>query len=158
MQNFSSLSCTQTDLIKFLTIFEENSRIFQENTKANSKNFQIWVCNFLFNLAKHVHAKFQLSSLYSDELKQIFELFSRNIQDFQIKFRIFQIWEKFWIEIPKRRLLPNFEQSSIFKCFQNWFQILLTPEFLKEFQNFKILSMRYTKLAQMRLVAKISAF
>jgi hypothetical protein len=34
----------------------------------------------------------------------------------------------------------------------------LTPEFLEEFQNFKILSMRYTKLAQSRLVAKISAF
>jgi hypothetical protein len=29
---------------------------------------------------------------------------------------------------------------------------------LNEFQNFKILCMRYTKLAQMRLVAKISAF
>jgi hypothetical protein len=31
MQNFSSLASTQTDLDKFLTIFEENSRIFQEN-------------------------------------------------------------------------------------------------------------------------------
>jgi uncharacterized HAD superfamily protein len=37
MQNFSSLACTQTDLDKFLTIFEENFRIFQENSEANSK-------------------------------------------------------------------------------------------------------------------------
>jgi ribosomal protein S17E len=41
MQNFSSLASTQTDLDKFLTIFEENSRIFQENSKANSKKLQI---------------------------------------------------------------------------------------------------------------------
>jgi hypothetical protein len=80
MQNFSSLACTQTDLDKFLTFFEEKSRIFQENSEANSKNFQ--TCNFIFNLATHVHAKFQLSSLYTDGLKQIFDLFSRKIQDF----------------------------------------------------------------------------
>jgi hypothetical protein len=34
MLNFSSLTCTQTDLDKFLTIFEENFRIFQENSLA----------------------------------------------------------------------------------------------------------------------------
>jgi hypothetical protein len=32
MQNFSSQACNQTDLDKFLTIFEENFRIFQENS------------------------------------------------------------------------------------------------------------------------------
>jgi hypothetical protein len=32
IQNLSSLASTQTDLDKFLTIFEENSRIFQENS------------------------------------------------------------------------------------------------------------------------------
>jgi hypothetical protein len=37
---------------------------------------------FLFHLAKHIHAKFQLSSLYPDGLRQIFDLFSRKIQDF----------------------------------------------------------------------------
>jgi hypothetical protein len=37
MQNFSSLACTQMDLDKFLTIFEEHFRIFQENCLANSK-------------------------------------------------------------------------------------------------------------------------
>jgi hypothetical protein len=40
MQNFSSLASTQMDLDKFLTIFEENSRIFQENSYASSKKFQ----------------------------------------------------------------------------------------------------------------------
>jgi hypothetical protein len=38
MQNFSSLASTQTDLDKVLTIFEENFRIFQENSLANSKS------------------------------------------------------------------------------------------------------------------------
>jgi hypothetical protein len=37
MQNLSSLVSTQPDLDTFLTIFEENSKIFQENSLANSK-------------------------------------------------------------------------------------------------------------------------
>jgi hypothetical protein len=82
MQNFSSLASIQTDIDTFLTIFEENSRIFQENFLENSKKIQIWVCNFLLNLAKHVHAKFQLSGFYPDELTQFFDLFSSKIQDF----------------------------------------------------------------------------
>jgi hypothetical protein len=77
MQNFSSLACTQSNLDKFLTIFEENPRIFQENSKANSKINPNRSMQFLLNLAKHVHAKFQLSSLYSDGLRQIFDLFSK---------------------------------------------------------------------------------
>jgi hypothetical protein len=82
MQNFSSLVCIQTDLDTFLTIFEENFRIFQENSSANSKKIQTWVCNFILNLAKHVHAKFQLSSFYPDGLGHIFVHFWRKIQDF----------------------------------------------------------------------------
>jgi hypothetical protein len=58
MENFSTLAGTQMDLDTFLTIFEENFRIFQENSLANSKKFQTWVSYFLLNLAKHVHAKF----------------------------------------------------------------------------------------------------
>jgi hypothetical protein len=65
-----------------LTVFGENFRIFQENSSANSEKFQTCVCNFIFNLAKHVHAKFQLSILYPDGLRQIFDIFSRKIQDF----------------------------------------------------------------------------
>jgi hypothetical protein len=79
---FELSSSTQTDLDTFLTIFEENSRIFQKNSLANSKNFQTWLCSYLINLAKHVHAKCQLSNLYPDGLRHIFDLFSRKIQDF----------------------------------------------------------------------------
>jgi hypothetical protein len=78
MQNFSSLTCTPTDLDTFLTIFEENYRIFQKNSLANSKP----ECNFILNLAKHVYAKFQLPSFYPDGLRQIYDLFSRKNQDF----------------------------------------------------------------------------
>jgi hypothetical protein len=39
MQNFSSLAGTQTDLDTFFTLFEENFRIFQENSEANIKKF-----------------------------------------------------------------------------------------------------------------------
>jgi hypothetical protein len=71
MQNFSSLASTQTDTDTFLTIFEENFRIFQENSLAHSKKFQIWVRNFILNLAKHEHAKYQLSSFYPDGCRKI---------------------------------------------------------------------------------------
>jgi hypothetical protein len=74
MQNFGSLAYTQTNLDTFLTIFEENSRILQENSLANSKEFQTWVCNFILNLAKLVHGKFQLSCLYPDGFRLIFKL------------------------------------------------------------------------------------
>jgi hypothetical protein len=40
LQNFSFLACNQTGLDTFLTIFEENFRIFQENSLANSEKFQ----------------------------------------------------------------------------------------------------------------------
>jgi hypothetical protein len=75
MQNFSSLACTQTDLDTFLTIFEENFRIFQENSLANSEKFQTWVCKFILNLVKHIHAKFRPSSFYLDGLRHIFDNF-----------------------------------------------------------------------------------
>jgi hypothetical protein len=38
--------------------------------------------HFLLNLAKHVHVKFQLCSFFLDELRQIFDLSSRKMQDF----------------------------------------------------------------------------
>jgi hypothetical protein len=91
IQNFSSLACTQTDLDKFLTIFDENSRTFHENSKANSKKIQIWVYNFLLNLAKHVYAKCQLSTLYPDGLRHIFDNFWRKFQDFSGK-----LFSEFW--------------------------------------------------------------
>jgi hypothetical protein len=52
---------------------------FRETLKRIPKNF-ISEYAFKLNLAKHVHAKFQLSSFYP--YGQIFDLFSRKIQDF----------------------------------------------------------------------------
>jgi hypothetical protein len=137
MQNLSFLACKQTGLDTFLTNFEENSRIFQENSLANSKKFQIWVCKFLLKLAKHFHAKFQLSSLYTDGLRQIFDLFSRKIQDFLKENLEFSKSEKFWTEIAKRHLLPNFEPSNIFWKFFKLVSIFLLPSFFKGISKYQ---------------------
>jgi hypothetical protein len=80
MANFSSLPATQTDLDKFLAFFQENFRVFQENSLANFEKVKFLVLTYIFQLAKHVHAKFQHSSFYPD--RQIFDLFSRKIQGF----------------------------------------------------------------------------
>jgi hypothetical protein len=37
---------------------------------------------FMFQLTKYIPAKFQLSRFYPDGLRQIFDLFSRKIQEF----------------------------------------------------------------------------
>jgi hypothetical protein len=73
----------------------------------------------MFQPAKHVRAKFQLSSIYTDGLRQIIELFSRKFQDFR----------------KKISRLSNFEKSS-----KGQLKRLLS--FLKRYQNFKILNMR----------------
>jgi uncharacterized protein YeaO (DUF488 family) len=39
------------------------------------KKIQTCACYFLLNLAKHVHAKFQLSSFYPDRFRHIFDHF-----------------------------------------------------------------------------------
>jgi hypothetical protein len=80
MPNFNSLPATQTYLDKFLTFFQENFRVFQENSLANFEKVKFLVLSYICQLATHVHAKFQLFSYYSDG--QIFDLFSRKIQDF----------------------------------------------------------------------------
>jgi hypothetical protein len=77
MQNFNSLACNHAGLDTFLTIIEENVRIFQENSLANSIKFQTLLPHFILNLAKHVHAKFQLPSFYPDGLRQIFEFLKK---------------------------------------------------------------------------------
>jgi hypothetical protein len=82
MPNFSSLPATQTDLDEFLTFFQENFRVFQENSLANFQKVKFFVLTYIFQLATQVHAKFQLFSFYPDGLRQMFNLFSRKIQDF----------------------------------------------------------------------------
>jgi hypothetical protein len=82
MPNFSSLPATQTDLDKFLTFFQENFKVFQENSLANFEKVKFLVLTYICQLATHVNAKFQLSSFNPDGLRQIFDLSSRKIQDF----------------------------------------------------------------------------
>jgi hypothetical protein len=85
MPNFSSLSATQTDLDKFLNFFQENFRVFQENSLANFKKVKLLVSIYICQLATHVHAEFQLSTCYPDRLRQIFDLFPRKFQNFSRK-------------------------------------------------------------------------
>jgi hypothetical protein len=82
MPNFSSLPAAQTDLDRFLAFFQENFRVFQENSLANFKKFKFLKLTYICKLAMDVHAKFQLSSFYLNGLRQIFDLFSRKVQDF----------------------------------------------------------------------------
>jgi hypothetical protein len=82
LPDFSSLPATQTDLDFFFTFFQENFRVFQENSKENFKKVKFLVLSYICQLATHVHVKFQPSSFYPDGLRQIFDLFSRKIQDF----------------------------------------------------------------------------
>jgi hypothetical protein len=65
-----------------LTFFQENFRVFQKNSSANFEKVKFLVLTYICQLATHIHAKFQLSSFYPDGLRQIFDLFSRKIQDF----------------------------------------------------------------------------
>jgi hypothetical protein len=94
MLNFSSVPATQTDLDKFLTFFQENFRVFPENSEANFKKVKFLVLIYICQLATHVHAKFQLSCFYPDGLRQFFDLSSRKIQDFLIENSEFSKSEK----------------------------------------------------------------
>jgi hypothetical protein len=97
MQNFNSLASTQTDIAKFWTFFQENFRFFfSEFLKIPNLNIQL-----LFELAKHIHAKFQLSSFYPDGLRQIFDHFSSKFPIFLRKFQNFPILKKIQIEHRK---------------------------------------------------------
>jgi hypothetical protein len=114
MQNLSSPASTLTDLEIFLTFFQENFRVFQKSSKANFKKTKLRVC-FMLHLAKHVHAKFQLSSFYPGGLRQIFDHFSGKFQNFHEKIsKHFNSEIKIQIGHPRRHLLPKFQSSSIF--------------------------------------------
>jgi hypothetical protein len=65
-------------------IFEIFSRKYQDFSGNHLSEFQKILnlsMQFHFKLAKHVHAKFQLSSFYPDGLRQIFDHFWRKFQD-----------------------------------------------------------------------------
>jgi hypothetical protein len=80
MPNFSSLPATQTDLDTFLTIFQENFRVFQENSSAKFEKSNSWY--LLIFVSKQRMFIPKVSSFYPDGLGQIFDLFSRKIQVF----------------------------------------------------------------------------
>jgi hypothetical protein len=82
MPNFSSLPATQTDLDKFLTFSQENFKNFQENSLENFKKVKFLVLTYICQLATHVYVKYQISSFHPKGLRQIFDLFSRKIQDY----------------------------------------------------------------------------
>jgi hypothetical protein len=65
----------------------------------------------MLQLAKHIHAKFQLSSFYPEGLRQIFDHISSKFQNFLKKK---SNSEKIQIKHRKRHLLPKFKPSSIF--------------------------------------------
>jgi murein L,D-transpeptidase YafK len=74
MQIFSSLASTQTDLDNFLTIYKENFRILQENTKANFEKF--------LNLSMFMQNFSSLASTQTD-LNKFLTIFEENFRIFQ---------------------------------------------------------------------------
>jgi hypothetical protein len=88
----------------------------------------------MLQLAKHVYAKFQLSSFTQTDLNKFLTIFQLNFRIFLGKFQNFPILKKIQIKHHKRHFLPNFKASSIFtkikKCF-------FTPEFALEISKFQ---------------------
>jgi hypothetical protein len=75
-------------------------------------------------LAKHVHAKFQLSNLYPDGLRQIFDLFSRKNQDFLKENLEFSKSEKKSEQrFPKGIFYQIFSHLAFLKVFKTDFKI-----------------------------------
>jgi hypothetical protein len=99
----------------------------------------------MLQLAKHVHAKFQLSSFYPDG--QIFGNFTCKFQNFHKKISKFPNSEKNPNKASKRHLLTKFKQSSIFtkitKVILNCFDSRVCS------RDFKILGMRCINPAQL---------
>jgi hypothetical protein len=91
MQNFCSLAYTQTDLDKFLTIFEENSRNFQKNLLFSkfqkcpnlSIQFSTQPSMFMQNFSSPASTQ--------TDLDKFLTFFEEKFKIFLIFFRIFQI-------------------------------------------------------------------
>jgi hypothetical protein len=68
----------------------------------------------------HVHAKYQLSSLYPDGLRPIFDLFSRKIQDFLKEYSEFSKSEKkSEYRFPKGIYYQILSHPAFFESYQN---------------------------------------
>jgi hypothetical protein len=85
---------------------------------------------FYIDPAKHAHAKFQLSSLYPDGHRQIFDLISRKIQDFlEENSELSKSEKNMNRDFQKASFTKFFAIYSIFESFQNCLLNFLTPEF-----------------------------
>jgi hypothetical protein len=82
---------------EFFDIFSKQKFSFSENSEANSEKLQIWVRSFMCQLAKHIHAKFQLSGFYPDGLRQIFDIFYQNLSNLAILHKFKNVFFFFWL-------------------------------------------------------------
>jgi hypothetical protein len=83
MQNFGTLDCTHGRLRQIFDVFHFLKKIskFYRRVSINFKIYKIWVHSFIWQLTKHVHAKFQLSSFCLDGLRQILTIFQENFRN-----------------------------------------------------------------------------
>jgi hypothetical protein len=92
------------DLDNYLTFFQEFFEFFRKTVKRISKNSK----------SECVYVKYQLSSLYSNGLRQILDFFQDNFKNFFKKILNCPILKKVPKEHLKRHLKPKFEPISIF--------------------------------------------
>jgi hypothetical protein len=81
MHNFSSLPATQTDLDKFVTIFQENFRVFQENFWANFKKVWFLVLNYICQAPAPASAQTDFDKFLTI-FQGNFKIFLKKIQNF----------------------------------------------------------------------------
>jgi hypothetical protein len=158
---------TPTDKAKFLPFFQENFRIFQKILKWISKKYQIRVCSFKFELAKNVHAKFQLSSFYPERLRNFLTIFQVNIRIFLknslANLKKIQIWVcSLLLQLAKhvhaKFQFPSFypdELRIFFDVFSSKFQDF-SEELLSEFPKNTNLSMLFNATSNKACSCKIS--
>jgi hypothetical protein len=83
LAKFQLSSLNSDGLGHVFDIFSRKFRKITENSSANFRYFQNQVCrSMMIQLAKHVYAKFQLSSFYPDSRRTNFRHFSQKIQNF----------------------------------------------------------------------------
>jgi hypothetical protein len=139
----------------FLTIFQLNFRIFQKNSEANLKIIRIWICCFMLQLSKHVHAKFQLSSFYPDGFRNFFDIFSRKFQSFSEEL----LSELLMLQLSKH-VYAKFSQLSSFYPDGRKYTFLIIFQvnfriFSRKFQSFLILKKFQLEHPKRHLLPKI---
>jgi hypothetical protein len=72
-------------LRQILDLFSRKFQSFSEKLLSKFQKIQNLSIYFIFQLATHVNAEFQLTTCYLDRLRQIVDLFSRKFQSFSWK-------------------------------------------------------------------------